>query len=318
VSAALGQLGGLARRLQEVRATVSLGRRSAFDRIIERPGLGYQLGLDDVPDVQFDTAQGRENRFDRSRDVSGRVSSGLLIVRGVSLTGEFSRTQSKQERSRNNQEQQSTTWPRLSLNWGNVERIKVLQPLVESATATTAFQQTKDLRGTTLDAPDRSETTRREWSPLLSVDATLVNGLRADLTTNRSQSSSVSGLGGGSESREVRASYQLGFEYRIQTASKVSMPLLGKGEPTTFTSELGLGLNFNLQTDKDEVFSREVQGFVPQSNTRSWNVSPRATYSFSRNVSGSLDLKYGENHNLKNESQSRRTIGVSAAATLRF
>ncbi|MFN0150191.1 MAG: cell surface protein SprA [bacterium] len=318
MSSALSSARAFGRRLQDVRGTFSITRGSAFDRVLERPGLAYQLGLNDEIDPEtLDRVPGREDRFDRKRDLTGRFSSGVSIVPGVGVTADYSYTRSHQERSRNTQERRAVTWPRLNLNWGNVERIKLVQRYVESASLNTAYQISNEEAGASLDTPDR-KTTRKEWAPLFAIAATFPNTLRANLTGNRSTSISESFLGASTRAEGSQSSYRLGFEYRVQTARKVSMPILGRGEPTAFTSELTMGLDFNLQSDKDIVKGRGEIGDNVQSNTRTWNITPKANYTFSKNVTGSMDARYGQTNNRKNESLSRRTIGVSVSAALKF
>lgn len=318
IASALGSARSLGRRFQDVRGTFSITRGSSVDRVLDRPGLGYQLGLtDDIPQASLDRVAGREDRYDRKHDIAGRLSSGVSIIQGVGVTMDYSYTRSELERTRNREERRAVTWPRLNMNWGNVERIKLVQRYVESASLNTAYQISNEERGPSLDDPE-SKTTRKEWSPLFAIAATFPNTLRANLTGNRSTSISESFKGTSTRAEGFQSSYRLGFEYRIQTARKVSMPILGRGEPTAFTSELTMGLDFNLQSDKDIVKGRGEIGDNVQSNTRTWNVTPKANYTFSKNVTGSMEARYGQTNNRKNESLSRRTVGVSVAATLKF
>lgn len=319
LGAQLRGLGLLARRLQDVRTSVSLSRNSGFDRVKGRPDWKYQLGVADAIEdaIRDRSVAGREERFDRTRNITGSMSSGMNLGQGISLTGQYSFSESRQLQSRNQQERRSSTWPDVNFSWSNLERIKAVRRLVESASVSTGYQITNEMSGTDIHHPNR-ESKRVEWSPLISLSATFESGLHGTLSGSRSKSTGKSLLGATTEDEATQASYRLGLDYRIKTARRVSVPLLGKGEPTTFTSELTLNLDFNYQTNRDVVKGRLNQPEVEQSNTRAWTVAPRANYSFSRNVSGSLEARYGETNNRKNENLSRRTVGVSVAATLTF
>jgi Motility related/secretion protein len=318
MSAAGNNLRSLGRRFQDVRASLSLNRGSSYDRVIDRPGLAYQFGFaDEIEASNILHEDGREDRFDRKRDISGRVSSGVTLPQSVGMTAEYATTYSRTERSRNTQEAKTVNWPRVNLNWNGLERIKAIQPYIESATVNTGYEVTSRESGTDLDRPDRREETKA-WSPLFALAVTLQNTLRANLTANRSTSTSENFLGGTSATEGSSSDYRLGFDYRIQTARKVSMPLLGRGEPTAFTSELTLGMDFSIDKDKNVNLGRGEVREIVQQHTRRWEIRPKANYTFSKNVSGSMDAHYGESNDRKNEFNSRRTVGLSVAATLKF
>ena len=317
-STAADQARSFGRRFQDIRASFSIARGSSYDRVLSRPGLAYQFGFDnEIDSAEILRSTGREDRFDRKRDVSGRFSSGVTLPQSVGLTAEYAFTQSNVERSRNTQEAKTVNWPRLNANWNGLERIKALQPYLESATVNSGYEVTSRQAGTDIDKPDRKETTK-SWSPLFSLAVALQNTLRANLTANRSTSTSESFLGGTAATEGSSSDYRLGFDYRIQTARKVSMPLLGRGEPTAFTSELTVGMDFSLDSDKNVNLGRGEVRETVQQHTRRWEVRPKANYTFSKNVSGSMDAHYGETNNRKNEFESRRNVGLSVAATLKF
>ncbi len=313
-------LGALGRRLQDIRTSIAVARNSGFDRVKERPDLRYQLGFDDIldPSVRDTGVAGREERFDRTKSITGSASGGVSLFRGVVLLTEYSRSESRAVQSRNQSARSSTTWPDFNASWGDLDRIGAIGKLVESASLDVGYKESHEKSGVNISQPDQ-ETTRKEWAPLFSVAATLDNGLRANLSGNRSAAIGQSRLGSRAKSENSSSSYRMGFQYRIKTVRKVSVPLLGKGEPTAFTSELGLSLDFNLQNAMD-IVRATLPGQVDnvQSNTRTWSVVPRATYGFSKNVNGQLEARYGETNNRKNENLSRRTIGMSVSATLAF
>jgi hypothetical protein len=316
----LAGLSLLGKRLQDIRTSVAVTRNSGYDRVRDRPDLRYQFGIDEGPAdaIRETPIAGREERFDRSKSVTASASGGVTLIRGVVMSTQYSRSESRQVQSRNRQARSQTTWPDVNVTWGDLERIRAIGKLVESASLDVGYKVSKEKGGADISRPDR-ETEHVDWSPLFSIATSFESGLRANVTGNRSKSTSESGLGARAKNESSNSNYRMGFEYRIKTARKVSMPLLGKGEATTFTSELGLNLDFNYQTAKD-VSKATLPGQVDivQGDTRSWSIVPRANYSFSRNVTGSLEARYGETNNQKNAYLSRRTVGVSVSATLTF
>ncbi len=315
----LAGIGVVGRRLTDIRTSLSVTRASGFDRISERPGLEYQFGLTDLvdEDLRDRPAQGRQERFDQSRNVTGNASGGVQLWRGANLTGDYGYSERRALQSRNPNESRAITWPDLNLSWGNFERFRGLERVVESADLSVGYQRVREISGPDLHRPDR-ETTRKEWAPLLSFTSTFNSGLRAKLNATRSTAIGENRLGGGTRDETSQSSYLIGFEYRIKTARKVSVPLLGRGEPTTFTSELGLFLDLNYHTSRNVVKGRAGLPDNVTNDTSNWSIAPHANYSFSRNVSGTLEAKYGQSNNHKNENYSRRTIRLSVSATLQF
>ncbi len=315
----LAGIGVVGRRLSDIRTTFSVTRASGFDRISDRPSLEYQFGLVDLIDDELRDrpGQGRQERFDQSRNVTGNASGGVKLWRGANLTSDYAYSERRALQSRNPHESRAITWPDVSLSWGNLERFRGLERVVESADLSVGYQTVREISGPDLHRPDR-ETTRKEWAPLLSVTTTFNSGLRAKLNANRSTAIGEDRLGSGVRDESSQSSYLVGFEYRIKTARKVSVPLLGRGEPTTFTSELGLFLDLNYQTSRSVQKGRAGQPDNVTNDTSDWSIAPHANYSFSRNVSGTLEAKYGQSNNHKNENYSRRTIRLSVSATLQF
>jgi hypothetical protein len=308
----------LGRRIQDVRASLTFGRGSSYNYVIDRPGLAYQFGFEDVIDtldilLQDDLEEG----YSRKQDVAGRVSGGVTLPQSVGMTAEYAQTFTHTEGSRNQTERKTVNWPRVNINWNGLERIRAIQPFIESATVNSSYQVTQTESGEDLDRLDVKERTKA-WDPLFSLAVTLQNTLRADLTASRSNSIAEDFRGLTSTIEGSSSDYTLRFDYRIQTARKVSMPLLGRGEPTAFTSELTLGMGFKLDNRKSvKLGFGEVLASI-QDYTRAWEIRPNANYTFSKNVSGNMDAHYGESHDRKNATYSRRNVGVSVAATLKF
>jgi hypothetical protein len=315
----LAGIGVLGRRLTDIRTSVSVTRASGFDRISDRPGLEYQFGLTDfVEDELRDRpGPGRQERFDQTRNITGNASGGVQLWKGINVTGDYGYSERRALQSRNSAESRAITWPDLNLSWGNFERFRGLERVLESADLNVGYQIVRESSGPDLHNPDK-ESTRKEWAPLLSVSTTFNSGLRTRLNATRSTAIGESRLGGGTRDETAHESYQVGFEYRIKTARKVSVPILGRGEPTTFTSELGLFLDLNYGTARNVIKGRAGQPDNVTNDTSDWSISPHANYSFSRNVSGTLEAKYGQSNNHKNENYSRRTIRLAVSATMQF
>jgi len=95
----------------------------------------------------------------------------------------------------------------------------------------------------------------------------------------------------------------------------VNIPILGKGtKGGSFTATTNFSLDFRYDTGKEE----QTTPYRLDAHTRNFSIRPRVTWTWLQNLSGSLELQFGERRNLKNENRSTRTIGASISALFKF
>ncbi|MBN1826715.1 MAG: cell surface protein SprA [Candidatus Eisenbacteria bacterium] len=302
-------------RIGDVTATVTLGRDSRYDRLTGRPDLKYQFGFTDEVDTLLQyRQQGQSVNASRSRDVGMRASSSIRLVPSMSLRLSFNQNERKGYDSRNQTASKSRTWPDLSYNWDGLEEFWKLSRYLKSASLDVGYNRKRDLSGKTLVAIDK-ETISKNWNPLFQIDVELQNGLRGSISADRTERVSLSYLGGGSESVSQSRGYSASLNYRMSSRKRINIPILGKGtKGSSFTATTTFALDFNYSTDKEE----EKKPYLLSAHTRDISIRPRITWTWLQNLSGSLELRFGERRNLKNENRSTRTIGASISALFKF
>jgi hypothetical protein len=92
------------------------------------------------------------------------------------------------------------------------------------------------------------------------------------------------------------------------------------GKKIRFRSDLTLNLDLDRNEDKTrelEIRTGGVQNSTVRSHRKSLNVTPRATYNFSRKVQGSLDLRYTKTKDLRLD-RTETVVGLAVEAVIKF
>lgn len=302
-------------RFGDVTASLSLGRDSRYDRLLGRPGFAYQFGFtDEVDSLLQDRTAGQSRTANTTRDVSARASSSFRLVPSMSLRWSYATSLRKSNQSRNTKETRTTTWPDLTYSWDGVEEIWRLEEWLKSASVDMGYNKRSEESGKNLDAIETERVSIR-WDPLFNLDLEWGNGLRSSLSTDRSREVSRNFRGGSSEKVSTASGITASFGYKISSRKTVNIPILGKGtKGGSFTATTNFALDFRYDTSKEE----QTRPYRLDGHTRSFSIRPRVSWTWLQNLSGSLELQFGERRNLKNENRSTRTIGASISALFKF
>ncbi|MFH1278666.1 MAG: cell surface protein SprA [Candidatus Eisenbacteria bacterium] len=305
----------LGSRFGDVTASLSLGRDSRYDRLVGRPGLKYQFGLsEDIDSLLQERTPGQSRTANTGRDISARASSSFRLVPSMSLRWSYNTSLRRSNQSRNTKETRTTTWPDLSYTWDGVQEVWKLKDWLKSASLDVGYNKRSEESGKTLKDIE-SERVSIRWDPLFSIDMEWGNGIRSSLTSERSREVSRNFRGGSSEKISTASGIGASFSYKTSSRKTVNIPILGKGtKGGSFTATTNFSLDFRYDTSKEE----QTRPYRLDAHTRSFSMRPRVSWTWLQNLSGSLELQFGERRNLKNENRSTRTIGASISALFKF
>ena len=302
-------------RIGDVTTTVSFGRDSRYDRLLGRPGMKYQFGFsEEIDSLLQQRIAGQTQTANRSQDVSARASSSVRLIPSMSMRVSYNTSRKKSDQSRNAKETKSTTWPDVTYSWDGLEGVWVLGNYLKSATIDVGFNQRTEQSGKTL-AKIETERVSKRWEPLLQLDMEWKNGIRGSISTDRSQEVSSNFRGGNSEKLSTGSGVTATVSYKVSSRKTVNIPILGKGtKGGSFTATTNFSLDFRYDTSKEE----QMRPYRLDAHTRSYSIRPRVTWTWLQNLSGGLELQFGERRNMKNENRSTRTIGASISALFKF
>ena len=261
-----------------------------------RLGFTDELGLNSSSDVGVNTGS-----FSRQKDMTLR--SGLSLTRKITTTFNYANNQSWSVDG-NNVETRSMTQdfvplgdtgdeglalPSWTLRWSGVEKWPLIKWVAKSASLEHSFsgKQTQSWQNNEL----RSSKYTASFSPLVGISMTLVKGI--SLTTRYSNIKSIANTLGGLNSTRVNLDKTL-------TASTNYSHKGGLKIPIVFFRDFNLEntINFTLTVDYSSSETRQREGTTGKLPItgwqKSWKLSPKITYSFTKRVTGGIWYEYRE------------------------
>ncbi len=301
----------MASRMEQLNATFSIQRNSAYQRIPERPDWKYQFGL--ASGLSSDLAarslsQGQDTRSEkRSTSLQGSVVPIFDIV----ISSKYQSTEDTRWVAAGARESKSRTWPDLGWSYSGLEQFAFINKVVTRASVQSGYVRNRSSSGP-LGREEQTKV-RTEWSPLLSVNATVRGGVSSTISVGRSTEESDDLTGAGVQTRSVRGNYQLSLKYSFTLPEGVGMPLKRIGSSGGGGGKVALNLDVTYSTDKSENLGT---GNVTAERSR-LSIIPKATYTFSRNMNGNLNAKFAQDSDAK-RGQTTRTIGLGVELSIKF
>jgi len=302
------------RRMDAIDGRYSVKRSSRFDRILweEVPGWGYRLGL-----VEAESAD------DRTEERTIDVGTGVKLTSQIRLKGDYKRTVSGRWYKNAISDSQfllartesMNETSKGSLSWSGIERIGPLTDLFKSVRARSGVEYRRSYSGPFGEPSTRGNSF--SMSPVFSVDTSFKNGVTGSFSWDKKRMRTFSLGGVGSITEDLTSSTNFTVNYRFSAPQGLKLPFFG--QKLRFTSNLSTSLTVrtsakNSRTARDEYALASTD---PTSSTSDFSVIGDATYSFSRSVSGGLQMSFSQSKDLKQD-QTRRTIGVHISAEFKF
>ena len=298
-------------RIQQFNATFTVTRNSNYERILERPDWMYQFGL--VSEIASDLAaqslsKGRDTRGEkRSTSLQGSV----VPIFDISLSVKYGSSEDTRWVAGGARETRSRTWPDLGWSYDGIERFAFLNKVLTRGSIQSGYIRKTDSSGP-LGTEERS-TSRTEWSPLLSLNTTVKGNITSSFSMGRSSEQTDERVGAGVKTGSVRANYQFGLKYSFSLPQGMGMPLKRLGSGKGGGGKVSLSLDVTYNTNKSENLT---SGDVTAESTR-LSIVPKATYTFSRNMNGNLNAKFGQDSDVK-RGRTTRTIGLGVELSIKF
>jgi hypothetical protein len=212
------------------------------------------------------------------------------------------------------------------VNLDGLERLKILQRWAKTSSVNGSFRRQTSRNGTLPDpsnpAPrdqdwfDR-ESIRKDNSPLFSWATNWNSGVNTTLSVNKTQNIDESQFNQ-ITSRTETTNRNLRLNGRYSFSAPQGFSFLGKR--LRFRSDLTLSFDLERSSDKTQELRVDANGQATPTtrvDRRTMRVSPRATYNFSRKVTGSLDVGYSRAKDFQRD-RTETTISVAVEAVIKF
>ena len=304
----------LVRNTDAIDARYSIKMSSRYDRITweQLPGWSYRLGL----------SKG-EGADDRTEEHTLSLDSGLKLTSQVRVKGSYKRTTGG--RWYRNALSDSVTLTtetgsmsessKGSVSWNGIEKLGAISRVCSSVRARSGIEYKRSHSGPADDPKARSKALG--MNPVISVDTTFKNGVTGSFSWDKRKTTSYSLTGAGSVTEDDTGSMSLSLNYRFSAPQGLKLPFFG--QKLKFQSNLDTSLTLRSSSRVSRT-AQDEHGLIqvnPTSSTRDFSVTTDLTYSFSRNVSGGLQVSFSQKRDEKRD-QTRRTIGVHLSAEFKF
>jgi hypothetical protein len=302
------------RSMDAIDGRYSMKRSSRFDRVAwdEVPGWTYRLGL-----VEAESAD------DRTEERTIDLGTGVKLTNQIRLKGNYKRTTSGRWYKNAISDSQflltrtesMNEITKGSLSWSGLERVGPLSDICKSVRARSGLEYRRSYSG-----PFGEPSTRGNLlslNPVFSVDTSFKNGVTGSFSWDKKRVRTFSLGGVGSVTEDLTSSTSFTVKYRFSAPQGLKLPFFG--QKLRFTSNLDTSLT--VRTSSKDSRTAQDEGILANvdatSSSRDFSVIGDATYSFSRSISGGLQMSFSQSKDLKRD-QTRRTIGVHISAEFKF
>lgn len=306
-------------------------RSSSNSFINAMPSLGYQLGF--TRDIGNDAQPLPTNRGQLTNTDAFNLSTGLKLrdvrVAGQSLGGNYdfklnySRDDTRTEASSLTANgvpnpptlvlTERTSWPDVQFTANNIhEGMGFLEERVRRLTLNSRYQRSENISGDH-DVVRRNEQVRKDWTPFVSVEATLRSGMRLTFRSNKSATETVRSGTIRTVTESDNSDVSFSLQHTLERKKKIKI-----GSSTQILStRIDFALNFALERRTDRTVS--ATGNVDtRIDRRTLRLGADAGYNFTRNIDGQAKIEFTEAKDLKTASNTSKAITVTITATFRF
>jgi hypothetical protein len=305
---AVRKLGGILGNIRKVNGSIRQRLQSDYSRIPERPSFAYQVGLTDEAGVtELDGSPLQPQRVTKTLSIA--LDSGTQVTENIDVAARFTNSTATSFFRANNTRTTNRTWPDLNLSWKGLEKMGPFRGLFNSTSANVGLRSTLQESGRGSEVLTARKVKQITPSIVFTWKNRVTTSLNTSFTTNSSETrGSINETSVKSVSVDVKYSFEAGKAIKLPLPFLRNKKLKGKLDTT-------MNVGYNTSAGK-----RSVPGsafFEPLPGTNSLRVSPRATYSFSRAMNGSLFIDYSRAFS-EATNQTTTTIRVGLTAIFAF
>jgi hypothetical protein len=302
---AVGQFG-------QVTLSRTVTDRSTYNGIYGVPDLRYKLGLSrDLGRESRPAPSGSERKSTAVR-TEARTDGTLFKDYRVSIA--YQRDESDDENTAGSTTDESVSWPDVKVDISSLEKKLGLGGRLDRLSAQVAYagrRTENSLQGGRQTSIGES----KDWRPLVSLNATWAGGLTTNFSSNRkSEVRTTKSAGVGQTRNLTNSSYSFNLQKTIKGGEGVTLPFGGGGR--SFQKTININVNLLYTRSSSSRVLATGKEIIDADNDK-FRATTRATYNFSSNMVGTLELGFDQSRN-KKVGRTVRGIEVSASARLRF
>jgi hypothetical protein len=285
--------------------------QSSYAGVYGVPDLRYKLGLSRDLGRESRTAPSGSMSLSRSQQTEARTDGAIFKDYRVSVS--YSREDRDSKNTSGTTYDRAISWPDLKVDVAGLESKLNLDGYMSRLSAQTAYSA-RENKNVAQGGKQRSLANVKNWQPLVSVNAVWKGGLTTTFSANHRAEERTTSNANIVQSRTISSTaYSVNLQKTIRAGEGVKMPF---GKSTRSQKTINFTMNFSYSTNKS---ARVLTGgaTLVDSDSDKLRAVSRATYNFSSNMVGTLELSFDQTRNNKVR-RTIRGIGVNASARVRF
>jgi cell surface protein SprA len=295
--------------IKPIRGSYIKDRKLTLQGLLDRPAWEYVFGISENPKAETRATTGRNPNQAIYSDTY-KLDSGLKPGRNFDFGAAYSLKTTITRSSSEPRKVKSVTFPDLSLDISGLEEIAIFRKFSRTVSYQIIYSKKVDEDGREDTGELYKRDTSKRFSPLIGINITFTNNVRANIRYDRTRSRSENLRETGQSDRttfDSDNSIKVGITYSLTAPKGLKLPFLKK---IKFDSQLSLSLDVEIRNAKRESLLGGVKS--KDTDSRDLKVQPRLTYQFSRSITGGIRALWSDtNDKVQQRKHHIRELGLT-------
>ena len=298
-------------KLQDVQGTFTIERLSTITRVTGDPGFWFMSGFTG----QTDPGLVRINNsvFITSTVYTTGANTTVRPTNNLTIDVRADNRLTYADGGNGPRRQLSRSLPDVKARWLELHRLFGLSNTISSMSMNSGYNWRREETGPDGGAVEQRVSTTN-WAPLLGWDLSWRNGLRANISTNVIQETSVDERIFDAVGDRQSVATDITFTKVFPASRGIRFPWNRK--PIKLPNDLNLNLRVNLTSDR-KITKRESFPDIVELNNQRLSVTSATNYNFTSAISGGFNLGFTQNQDLKTEITTR-SVTIALNGQFRF
>ncbi len=320
----LNPLRKAARVLDPISLRYNQGRSHAQSATLGQASWGYQFGLTQTPGVDTVGGYTQVPSLQKSDDYDMRtglrfgqnIRMGLTHALKISSSISNART-GRRERTAfflagKGGDVTAIPFFDWTFEWSGLASLPLFAKVADVVSVNNALSNRMIQSWTGSEDQITNKSYNRQWNPLLGINIGWKGGVDTQIRLSQGNSFEDQ-VNTGTKRRSGEQQIGLTMGYSMRTGFRLPLPFLRK---LRLTNQTNISLAFDYRSSKSEY--TQGSDFITQSETSSWNLTPRLTYTFSNTVNGQIYMQMSTNNDKVPPRKSRSfEFGVQVNVAIR-
>jgi len=282
-------------RIQDIQTTLTFARQSSLSRVTGDAGAAFKTGFTGAMDP--DMVRQSNSIFVETRSYTSQANTSFRPTSFITIDARADHRLAFSDGGYGGARRTlSYQLPDLKGNWRDLHRLLGMSETLSSMSLNSAYNFKRDESGPS-DGALETSTNTTSWAPLLGWNLVWRNGLRAELTTNVTQSTQLDQRVYDlvRERKVVNSDVRLTKLY--SAARGIRLPFSKK--PMRLPNDLNLNLTFSASAERTVTKSSLDQTVVPEVDQSLWTIGSATNYNFTQTISGGFTLGFRQKDDKK-------------------